>query len=67
MTDRKLPAIPDVQAIDPAISRILRPMRELLHKITGRIGEPIARLDGTTVTDTDRTNKINEIIDRLNG
>lgn len=66
MSDRKLPAIPDIQAIDPAISRILRPMRELLHKITGRIGTPIARLEGT-VTDTDRTNKINEIIDRLNG
>lgn len=67
MSDRKLPAIPDVQAIDPAISRILRPMRELLHHITGRIGTPIARLGGTTVTDADRTNKINEIIDRLNG
>jgi hypothetical protein len=66
MTDRKLPAIPDIQAIDPAISRILRPMRELLHKITGRTGTPIARLQGT-VTDDDRTNKLNEIIDRLNG
>lgn len=65
MTDRKTPSIPDVQGVEPATAKILRPMRELLHRITGRIGSPITRLEGTATT-TDLQNKINEIIDRIN-
>lgn len=65
MSDRKTQTIPEVQGIEPTVARVLRPMREWINRISGRTGSPIARLEGT-VTDDDRTNKINEIIERLN-
>jgi hypothetical protein len=66
MTDRKTPSIPDVQGIEPVVARILQPMRELLHRLTGRSGGQIARLNGTATTQ-EIQNKLNEVIDRMNG
>ena len=68
MSERRLPSVPDVQGIaDSSVARILRPLREIVHKITGRIDAPIVRASGaTTAEGILLQNKLNELIDRLN-
>lgn len=65
--DRKTPSIPDVQGLDGGVSRILKPMRELLMHLTGKLPgqKAITRLEGT-VTLADVQNKLNDVIDRMN-
>jgi hypothetical protein len=60
----KTPAIPPVQDVPEAIAVVLRPLRENVELLKGRLGTRILKL-GPTATDADRNNKINEIIDWL--
>jgi hypothetical protein len=63
---RKTPTIPEVTHIDEGVARILRPIRMWINSFTGRSGTPVARLEGVA-TLADVQNKVNEIIDRMNG
>lgn len=60
-----LQEIPPIEGIAEPVARILRALKARVEAMSGRRGREIQRL-GPAATDTDRNNKINELIDLLN-
>lgn len=60
----KSPAIPPVRDVEEPIAAVLRPLRENMEILKGRLGDRVEKL-GPTATTLNCVAKINEIIDLL--
>lgn len=65
MTERRTQSVPEVQGLDPAISRVLIPMAQQLKVLTMRGTTKQIELLPEGATDEQMRLKINEIITHL--
>lgn len=63
---KKTPAIPSVSDIPEPVAKLLGPIKENIEFMTGQRAAKLARL-GPTSTLSDVINKVNDLIDRLQG